>query len=79
MKSVGGFDYNVNANWHTVVIHRSIGMDTTGDIVLSDWLDKYCPGDDEDYNGWLFHKDKSRCVFFFREKEVAILFALSWS
>lgn len=83
MKKFEGHLYETHPDWHTVVVRRS--SDWRREIIhKSAWLGEHCPGADQDYDAYCHHddtlqQDNHRTVYFFRDKEVAMLFALTWS
>jgi hypothetical protein len=83
MKKYLGHDWETHESWHPVVIRRK-GNLLDDVIFLSSWLNEYCPNADEDYDAWAhpddeFSDSRHRSVYFFRDPEVAMLFALKWS
>ena len=83
MKEYQGHLYETPEDWHPVVISEPV--DFFDKIVyLPSWLQKYCPEAWEDYDAWVYHEDNlldagHRSIYFFRDHEVAVLFALRWS
>lgn len=83
MKEFDGRWYETFDDWHPVVIKNK--GDIMQDIVLrSAWLNEFCPDADADYDAWAYPGDsvqdsKHRAIYFFRDPEVAVLFALRWT
>lgn len=83
MKKFQGHLYETNASWHPVIIHGSTNwMDNV--IHRPSWLSEHCPDADNDYDAWCHPDDQltdhdHRTVYFFRDEQVAIQFALRWS
>lgn len=83
MKKYNGHLYETCEDWHPVVIRQK--GDMLNDIILRPaWLSKHCPDADEDYDAWVYEDDSlmdptHRSIYFFRDKTVAIMFALKWS
>jgi hypothetical protein len=83
MKKHNGHLYETVEDWHPVVIRSP--RDFMDKIVfLPSWLSEYCPNADDDYDAWVYEGDNAmdpnhRSIYFFRDENVAILFALRWS
>lgn len=82
MKEFNGHLYETVEDWHPVVIrNKGTVMD---DIILRPaWLSEHCPDGEMDYDAWVYGDDSlmdqtHRSVYFFRDKDVAIMFALRW-
>jgi hypothetical protein len=77
-----GHLYETHPDWHTVVARKC--ADWMDEIIMkSRWLNEYCPDADLDYDAYVHHDDQlidhdHRTVYFFRDPQVAVLFALRW-
>jgi hypothetical protein len=83
MKEFHGQLYETMASWYPVIINQT-GVFLTDFIHRSAWLDKHCPNGPDDYDAYVYHDDNltdpnHRSVYFFRDKHVALLFALRWA
>jgi hypothetical protein len=83
MKKYNGHIYETMEDWHPVVIRNKGNM--MDDIILRPaWLSEHCPDAYMDYDAWVYGNDSlmdsnHRSIYFFRDKDVAIMFALRWS
>lgn len=83
MKEYHGHLYETREEWHPVIV-RNKG-DIIQDIVLrSAWLNEFCPDCENDYDAWAYPGEsvqdpKHRAIYFFRDAQVAVMFALRWS
>lgn len=82
MKKYQGHLYETVADWHPVVIQAPTEFYDTI-VQLPVWLREHCPNGEDDYDAWCHPDDDlttaHRSVYFFRDKKVAVLFALRWS
>jgi hypothetical protein len=83
MKEYEGHLYETVKSWHPVVI-RNTGDFMQDHILRGAWLSEHCPGADKDYDAWVYANDRfkeadHRTIYFFRDREVAVMFALRWS
>jgi hypothetical protein len=83
MKEYIGHLWETPESWNPVIIRRKGNL--LDDVIhLSIWLNEHCPDADEDYDAWThpdddFSDSRHRTVYFFRDLETAVLFALRWS
>jgi hypothetical protein len=83
MKEYLGHLWETVKDWHPVVIRQS--EDPWDNIVRRPyWLSEHCPNGPDDYDAWCHYEDRltysrHRTVYFFRDVEVATMFALRWS
>jgi len=83
MKEVNGHLYETVEDWHTVIVRRK--SDWRQEIVYKTaWLSEHCPDADRDYDAYCYHEDdfnnsEHRTIYFFRDPEVAFMFALRWA
>lgn len=83
MKNYQGHLYETHEHWHPVVIRQ--GADWMDNIVHRPaWLGQHCPDADGDYDAWCYPGDElsdpnHRIIYFFRDQQVALMFALVWS
>jgi len=83
MKKYLGHLWETMEDWHPVVI-RCRGNFMDDNILRPSWLNEYCPDGSSDYDAWCHPDDQltdatHRTVYFFRDLEVATVFALTWS
>jgi hypothetical protein len=83
MKEHNGRYYETFNDWHPVVI-RNTGDFMQDHILRGAWLSEYCPDADADYDAWVYESDqfqdpRHRSIYFFRDQQVAVMFALRWS
>ena len=81
-KEYQGHLYETVEDWHPVVVKRTIPW-TEEIIYKSGWLSEHCPDGPEDYDAYVHHDDQlidpdHRTVYFFRDPQVAVMFALRW-
>lgn len=81
MKTYDGHLYETCKDWHPVVI-RNTGDFWQDHIVRGRWLSENCP--EGSYDAWCYPDDdltdpNHRTIYFFRDTEVAVMFALRWS
>ena len=82
-KEFHGQLYETVEDWHPVIIRKKNNF--VDDIIRRPaWLSEHCPDADGDYDAWVYGDDNlidpnHRTVYFFRDENVAILFALRWS
>lgn len=83
MKEYDGRWYETGKDWHPVLI-RNTGDFMQDHILRGAWLSEHCPDADSDYDAWAYDEDdlqdpRHRTIYFFRDKRVAVMFALRWS
>jgi hypothetical protein len=83
MKEYEGHLYETVESWHPVIIRSPIEF-YDKIVYLPCWLRDHCPNADEDYDAWCYPDDDlltpgHRTIYFFRDPEVATMFALRWS
>lgn len=83
MKEFQGHLYETVADWHPVIVRIS-GSFIDRHVYLPNWLEEHCPDYYGDYDAWCHPDDQltdhdHRTVYFFRDRQVAIQFALRWS
>ena len=82
MKKFEGHLYETCKDWHPVVI-RNKGTVLDDIIMRPHWLSTHCPDGPADYDAYVYGDDSlmdrnHRSVYFFRDKKVAVLFALTF-
>lgn len=83
MKTVDGHLYETVEDWHHVVIRNKGTM--LDDIILRPaWLSTHCPDGHMDYDAYVYADDNlmdsdHRSIYFFRDEQVAVMFALRWA
>lgn len=81
MKRYQGHLYETHRDWHPVIIRQSADwMDNV--IHRPAWLSTHCPN--HDYDAWCYPDDElsdpnHRTIYFFRDAETAMMFALRWA
>lgn len=83
MKKYNGHLYETCEDWHPVVI-RNTGDFLQDHIFRGKWLSENCPDGSYDYDAWCYPDDNltdpdHHTIYFFRDREVAVMFALRWS
>ena len=83
MKEINGHLYETHKDWHPVIVRKC--SDWRDELIYkSNWLSEHCPNCDQDYDAYCYHEDNlidsdHRTVYFFRDKTVALMFALRWA
>lgn len=83
MKELNGHLYETHKDWHTVIVRKQQNW-LEELIYKGDWLSVHCPNCDQDYDAYCYHEDdfsdpNHRTAYFFRDKQVALMFALRWA